>query len=546
MGARSLQGDDDNVHFTSDALLKLLVAIRGSSIPDKERIALRDLVLAYAQANEPEAKRAADVKLREALRRHEAELGPALPQAGTDGVAKVAASAVPEEKLPISNSPQVRGDTVRRARRVPRFSIAAAREAAKPNVETPVSTPEPKIAAAPPRPPKRETMIPIRVRKAEPEAPRNAPPPEQKPQIEAQVAAASKPEPKEPAAPATSHGDPKARIAEIKRAVNERVGNPVNLIQQNREVGQEYMAALLDAMKRSNSGGGVGAAMSRLEKAYVAAVQAIDRGPKEENVPPVPQKPKPTPAPVQTAKPQADVVPGSMPRNERPAPMPRVAQNTSIPIRSIPPPPRPASHAETRTAVEDTMADNAARKPMPAAPRKLVSLADLRSDTVRLKSVAPQERSEMPSATRAAAPQPVLPRKQPQTPPHQTKGRESDPAIFSSKVDAGLAQLLSEWKLFKSSGLFGTGPHGIDHPLYKKLAQLPMAAVVAGRFEGATPEIRQNIADYMNGWRYEHGLVHRMDEQFEQYLRRVISHILENQNDAKSETDGAPKATMVP
>ena len=56
-----------------------------------------------------------------------------------------------------------------------------------------------------------------------------------------------------------------------------------------------------------------------------------------------------------------------------------------------------------------------------------------------------------------------------------------------------------------------------------------MAAVVSGRFEGATPEIRQNISDYMNGWRYEQGIVHRMDEQFGDYLRRVIRHILDRQ-----------------
>ena len=54
-----------------------------------------------------------------------------------------------------------------------------------------------------------------------------------------------------------------------------------------------------------------------------------------------------------------------------------------------------------------------------------------------------------------------------------------------------------------------------------------MAAVIAGRFEGSSPEIRQNIADYMNGWRYEQGIVHRMDEQFEGYLRRVIRHIID-------------------
>ena len=102
--------------------------------------------------------------------------------------------------------------------------------------------------------------------------------------------------------------------------------------------------------------------------------------------------------------------------------------------------------------------------------------------------------------------------------------------LTDPKVTDGLEQLLSEWKLFKSSGLLGTGPHGIDHPLYKQLANLPMAAVVSGRFEGVTPEIKQSLTDYMNGWRYEQNIIHEMNETFEQYLRRVILSILKRQN----------------
>ncbi len=56
-----------------------------------------------------------------------------------------------------------------------------------------------------------------------------------------------------------------------------------------------------------------------------------------------------------------------------------------------------------------------------------------------------------------------------------------------------------------------------------------MAALLAGRFEGSTPEIKRSIADYMNGWRYEEGIVHEQGETFETYLRRVIRHILDNQ-----------------
>jgi hypothetical protein len=101
--------------------------------------------------------------------------------------------------------------------------------------------------------------------------------------------------------------------------------------------------------------------------------------------------------------------------------------------------------------------------------------------------------------------------------------------LQTPEVSQGLAQLLSEWSLFKSSGFLGTGPSGLEHPLYKRIAQLTMAAVIAGRFEGATPQVKQNIADYMNGWRYEEGILHEHTETFEQYLRRVIKHILQRQ-----------------
>ncbi len=101
--------------------------------------------------------------------------------------------------------------------------------------------------------------------------------------------------------------------------------------------------------------------------------------------------------------------------------------------------------------------------------------------------------------------------------------------LNAPEIDAGLRQLLAEWSLFKKSGFLGTGPSGIDHPLYQKLAPLPMAAVVSGRFEGVTPEIKRQLSDYMTGWRYEQGIAHEMGENFEHYLRRVIKQILTKQ-----------------
>jgi hypothetical protein len=101
--------------------------------------------------------------------------------------------------------------------------------------------------------------------------------------------------------------------------------------------------------------------------------------------------------------------------------------------------------------------------------------------------------------------------------------------LYTKEVDDGLQQVLCEWKLFEKSGLFGTGPRGREHPLFKTLAPLSIPVILAGRYDGDSPKIRQDITDYMNGWRYEQGIVYNPGESFEHYLRRVIHHILELQ-----------------
>jgi hypothetical protein len=101
--------------------------------------------------------------------------------------------------------------------------------------------------------------------------------------------------------------------------------------------------------------------------------------------------------------------------------------------------------------------------------------------------------------------------------------------LYTPEVEEGLNQLMSEWSIFKKSGIFGTGPKGKEHPLFKKMATLQIPLLLAGRFDGATQEIKQSVTDYMNGWRYEQGLIYEKGETFEHYLRRVIRHILDLQ-----------------
>jgi hypothetical protein len=78
--------------------------------------------------------------------------------------------------------------------------------------------------------------------------------------------------------------------------------------------------------------------------------------------------------------------------------------------------------------------------------------------------------------------------------------------------------------------MFGMGPGGREHPLYRKLSTLTMAAILGGRWEKSSMEERQSIKDYVNAWRHEQGISYNPSETFEQYLRRVVSRIIKRQN----------------
>ncbi len=293
--------------------------------------------------------------------------------------------------------------------------------------------------------------------------------------------------------------DPLTRIKEIKKLINEKVGNPVNLIDANNEVGREYMNALLNAMKVINGGtpDEVTLAMDRLEKAFATVEESISSG---ETV--IGSLPATTPGVPLTPDAPAATAPAA-----EPSPAPAVpAQPADAPIST------PVSPVSATPAVP----------PVPVAPPTSVPRAAARPTTTPTQSVAATLAADNASITSQAAAKAA----------ELAKAAEStanDP-LQAEAITDGLKQLLAEWKLFKGSGIFGTGPSGIESELYKTLAPLPMAAVIANRFEGATPEVKQSIADYMNGWRYEQTVVHEMNETFEHYLRRVIKAILDRKN----------------
>ena len=265
------------------------------------------------------------------------------------------------------------------------------------------------------------------------------------------------------------------RIREIKSDVNNKVGNPVNLVDIDNKVGREYMNALLEAMKRLNGGvaGELDAAMDRLETAYLAVEKVVSKRSLKAEVPePVPAAPKLTEAPpplvekspVPTSKLPEDMVIPKM--------APRVSSESAMPLNDIntPKPFAPVS-----------LASVAAADPKPKATEPLVKTPDNKpaapvsssythnqannESTVSLASATP---NKIESKISSLAEERKLPTFNDVPAVMQTNASEIENPLYTSEIDAGLDQLLSDWSLFKKSGLFGTGPKGREHPLFKK------------------------------------------------------------------------------
>ena len=298
----------------------------------------------------------------------------------------------------------------------------------------------------------------------------------------------------------------KARIAEIKRLVHDKVGNPAALIDTHNDAGKKYMMALLTALKATSAGSPVSidTAMVSLEDAYTALISAASvskEESKEKAAPPV--VPPPVAMPPQEKK-TVSVPPQATPAMKHsPAEIiaalaedrkrsdikasqqtPHVSKQTPSPQppkpapRNVPPPAVPA-HAETTT------------KPAPVVP------------VAEVRSVVTPKVSE-----------------------HTV--HQSD--LFTPEVSKALDGLLHEWKLFSGSGIFGIGPGGTEHPLYQTLAQLSMGEVLAGRWEKADAKAIRVIKEYVDAWRHEQGIAYTINETFEHYLRRVVQRILKRQS----------------
>ena len=480
--------------------MSLLASIRGSQLSATAKNELRDLVFLYTNGGGDNSVRLA---LEQKLATH--QITPIVP------VAKPA----PE---PVAAAPVLSFGSSRPAPVFKQKPVATPAPAVPKAPEPVAAVPTPAPAPIPVSP--TEVKVPVQSAPATP-TPRPVPPPQP-------IAEAPKTAPTMPAAPAPAAAAPVEnveylnRIREIKSAVNSKVGNPVNLVDINNEVGREYMNALLDAMKRLSGGvGGIIPAMERLETAFKAVEVAVAEHDKNGGVMPVSSASvsqpmaapvtAPTPAPVSTPEPEKiisgfDVAPTPEPIPVRPPVTPVTPPPAPKPEPVVPPAPKPQPIA---APVPEKIVSgfDAMPTPEPKAPTPPIPAPVIHSVATDAKIMTP---ADLPAAESVAT------------------SITGDP-LMTREIDDGLEQLLSDWSLFKKSGLFGTGPHGHEHPLFKKIAGLPIPLLLAGRFEGSTQEIKQSITDYMNGWRYEQGIIYEQGELFEHYLRRVIKQILDLQ-----------------
>ncbi len=486
----------------------LLASLRASDLTGAQKNEIRDLIFSYTNGGGDVSIK---IALEQKLRAHNIK-----PVSPVGGAQTSAAKIAPTPVLPFGSS---RPSPVFK---VPVFSNANSKPSPAPTEQK--TAPEIKKAEPAPVVEKKNEEVKI---------PTPTPTPQSRPEPKP---AATKVEvkPVVNGSSVANSNDYIDRIREIKSAVNSKVGNPVNLVDIDNEVGREYMNALLEAMKRLSGGasGQMEAAMKRLETAFSAVEKAVEGHKPKADVPqveparPITPAPAPThtqaPAPKPTA-PEVDTSPvlgSNFASAPKPPSIPTPTAPASKPLPPPPPPPQTQPKTEQKKTDSESNPWQAARETVAAAavatppPVKPVAQAQSQAQTYQAKSILGEDRLATPAD---------LPLK------HASDTSDSTDPLYSNEVNTGLDQLLSDWSLFKKSGLFGTGPKGKDHPLFVKIAGLQIPLLLAGRFEGSTQEIKQSITDYMNGWRYEQGIIYEKGETFERYLRRVIKLILDLQ-----------------
>ena len=491
---------------TQKGVTNLLASLRASSLSPEQKNELRDLVFQYMNGGK-------DQTVRIALEN----------KISTYGITPI---TTPEKKPEATPPPSYEFGTSRPAPTftpvssvsTPVSSVPTQEPAVTPTPQTvPVAMPEPVVVPATPVVEQAATQ-PASAPEPVAVTPQPAPTPVTPPPVT--PASSAEPELTQEASQGLQ------RIKEIKSLVNEKIGNPVNLVDINNEVGREYMSAMLDAMKKLNTGSSAVSAMKRLEDAYIMVEKTLAEQKAEpeikavaETTPePVVEKPLP---PVQDLEPPVVAEPTEKPVTTEPEPLEPTP--TPAPLQTEP------EVAPVSEPVPIVKAEEATVSPEPVtAPVVEESVQNNEESSPWESEVSTVPASSQAHSLAETKTKLKTPDDLPLSSAIETSSVAGDP-LFTKEVDEGLQQLLSEWSIFKKSGFFGTGPNGRQHPLFLKIASLQIPLLLAGRFEGATQEIKQSITDYMNGWRYEQGIIYEHGENFEHYLRRVIKHIIDLQ-----------------
>lgn len=348
----------------------------------------------------------------------------------------------------------------------------------------------------------------------------------------------------------------KTRITEIKHLVHNHLGNPAAIIDMRSVVGKTYMKALLTALKATSPGSDANAdiAMSELEVAFESLISESESAtPKPSVTAPEVFVPADIPeavAPVHVA----EVVPeeestfedseiispteeGVVEETEQELPEVEDEIDTVLP------------HAEIPVYKAPEIVQEVTQEIVP----EIESKYSVKNTLAELSLIAKQQRNEIPSTNQQSvihADATISSRVSPEqtkyslrgigkvTDDQNTTAPTSDPKevvvmqaeLVSEEITTSLHSLLHDWVIFAGSGFFGTGPSGVEHPLYRKLSVLSMGEVVAGRWENSDPKITKTIKEYVDAWRHEQGIAYTTNETFEHYLRRVIQRILKRQS----------------
>lgn len=523
-------GNDSKKKFdlhSQQGVADLLRQVRASALPLSMKTTIREMVLRYTQ-------RGGDVGVREELE--------ALLQSVNLTPSTIVTPGTQNESETLTTQPTLEEKVEKPVgmagtRPVPLFgvskkSFSIPTPAPEPVVSTtvpvsttqqpPVADPAP-VASPEPQPAQSVVVTPEPITPPSPvsnPAPAPVVPEPIAPPVDIPPAPASAMVPPDIAASVLANTDYAARIQEIKREVIAMIGNPVNLIDIDNTVGKQYMTALVEAMKKVNGGTKIEAAtaMASLETAYAAVKALID-------------------ARVASAVSAATAQPVAAPIAD---PVAAHTVSSAPPAAPVPPPP-PAftprsvpTEAELKPVKESTVA-----KETPGVHENLAAEESLEWEGEALQKIdavaaapAPAKAAiplqDIPNYGYAATETKETPVEKEEVPATPATPGEYETSLMTPAITAGLSQLLAEWKIFKSSGLFGMGPSGIEHPLYQRIKQSTMLTISNGTFDGADTEVLQSINDYINGWRYERSIIPQHTETFEHFLRRVVKKILED------------------